>query len=249
MITIGYVRVSSKGQAERGLSLDAQAQAVKAYCDLYGLDLVEIIQDRGLSASTVRRRPGMMTLLDRVRENEAEAVVVYKLDRMFRTMRSALDILDEFKARGVAFHSVVEKWDTSTAIGEFAMQMVMAVAQLERKQIGERTRMVLRETKQVTRDDTPILAHRKKTGKLLVGAPPYGYRWVRKNLVPHPQEMALVHRVRAMHRDGMGKKKIAKILLKEKVLNRRGDFFDPTQLRRFIEADYYGEPDAAENAG
>lgn len=189
----------------------------------------------------MKKREGMLTLPIRIREKEANSVVVYKMDRMFRTMRDALDVLDEFKARGVAFHSVVERWDTSTAIGDFAMNMVMAVAQLERKQIEERTRMVLRETKVVARDDTPILASRKKRGKLLVGIPPYGYRWVRKNLVPHPIEMALVRRIRAMHREGMGKKKIAKVLIGEKVLNRQGDFFDPTQIRRFIKADCYGD--------
>lgn len=248
MIALGYTRVSSRGQAERGLSMEAQSQAIKAYCQLYGLDLVEIIEDRGISAKTVKRRPGMLTLIDRVREKEADAVVVYKLDRMFRTMRDALAVLDEFKARGVAFHSVVEKWDTSTAIGDFAMNMVLAVAQLERKQIGERTSMALRAMKKVTREDTALHRHRKKNGLLWVGLAPYGYRLRRKNYVIHPEEMALVYRIRAMARDGMKRKMIAKALTQDGVTTRRGTPFDPNQIRRIVDAEYYEEIPKLEGA-
>lgn len=209
MTTLAYTRVSTAGQSDHGLSMDAQERAIRDYCALYGLAPVEIIADHGVSAKTVNGRPGLADLLERVSTGEVSAVVCYKTDRMFRSLRDALAVFDLFKAKGVAFHSVMEKWDTSTAMGEFAMNMILSIAQLERRQIGERTSFVLQDKK-------------AQAGHAINGRAPYGYRWSRGHLVQVPEEQAVIRHILALHQAGLGVVNIALRLWVENIRGRRG---------------------------
>jgi site-specific DNA recombinase len=129
-VAIAYARVSTDKQSRDGLSLSAQESAIRSYCDLYELKLVQTFVDRGVSAKSIKGRPEMLRLIEHIDATPVDAVVVYKIDRMFRSVRDALVTFDMFKERRVEFHSVVEKWDTSTAMGEFAMNMLLSIAQL-----------------------------------------------------------------------------------------------------------------------
>ncbi|MDH5751824.1 MAG: recombinase family protein, partial [Deltaproteobacteria bacterium] len=189
MKTVAYVRVSTDKQSRDGLSLGAQEKAIRAYCDLYDLDLTEVLVDRGVSAKSIKGRPGMERLIELIKEHSIHAVAVYKIDRMFRSVRDALETFDLFKDNGIQFHSVLEKWDTSTAMGEFAMNMLLSIAQLERRQTSERTRFTLREKKVANSHINPVMSHRTISGKLTVGRAPYGWHWKNKILVENPQEM------------------------------------------------------------
>ncbi len=104
----------------------------------------------------------MERLLKTIHEERIQAVVVYKIDRMFRSVRDALLTFDLFKEQNIEFHSVVEKWDTSTAMGEFAMNMLLSIAQLERRQTSERTRFTLREKKMVSQPKNSVMRHRQR---------------------------------------------------------------------------------------
>ena len=81
---VGYVRVSTEEQAGRGVSVAAQETAVRRYCELHGLDLVDVVKDNGLSAATLAKRPGLVAVLERLRAGEADGIVVAKLDRLSR---------------------------------------------------------------------------------------------------------------------------------------------------------------------
>ena len=85
---IGYVRVSTEGQATEGVSLDAQASKIRAYCELNDFELVEIICDAGKSAKNTDR-DGLQQCLTMLSNNEASAFVVYKLDRLSRKVLDA----------------------------------------------------------------------------------------------------------------------------------------------------------------
>lgn len=164
MKTYGYARVSTAGQAEEGVSMSAQAAAITSYCETYGLDLVEIIEDAGQSAKTLRR-PGMERLLALVHEGRVEAVIVYKMDRAFRSSIDALTTMRDLQALNIEFHSVMEQLNTSTAIGRFVASIISSIAELERAQTGERTAFALAHIKD------------KNGGRQINGMPPYGYKW------------------------------------------------------------------------
>jgi site-specific DNA recombinase len=80
---IGYIRISTQGQTDDGISLTMQRQKIEGYCSLHDLDLAEVICDDGYSAK-VLNRPGVQGLLALVDAGEAEAVIIYKLDRPSR---------------------------------------------------------------------------------------------------------------------------------------------------------------------
>src|SRR5262245_9845331 len=93
MRVIGYIRVSTEEQATAGVSLSAQAEKVRAYCALYDLTLLEVVEDAGASAKTLER-PGLQRALSALRRGEADGVVVAKLDRLTRSVADMATLID-----------------------------------------------------------------------------------------------------------------------------------------------------------
>jgi site-specific DNA recombinase len=125
MKTVGYIRVSTDKQAERGISLEAQAEKIRAM-------------------ALVQGRPGMAKLLAMVEGGTIKAVIVAKLDRLTRSVKDLCELLERFEKRGVALVSVAESLDTGSAAGRLVLNIMAAVSQWEREAIGERTRDAMR---------------------------------------------------------------------------------------------------------
>lgn len=124
--TIGYARVSTEDQ-----HLDLQINALKlAGCSA-------IFEDQGISA-TAKRRPGFEQALASLQAGDV--FVVWKMDRAFRSLKNALNILEEFENRGVEFRCLTEDIDTTTAMGKCMYQIRHAFSELERNLIRERTK-------------------------------------------------------------------------------------------------------------
>jgi DNA invertase Pin-like site-specific DNA recombinase len=144
MKTVGYVRVSTDKQAERGISLEAQAEKVRAMALVQGVELSEIIVESGESAKSLNR-PGMAKLLAMVEGSTVKAVIVAKLDRPTRSVKDLCELLERFEKRGVALVSVAESLDIGySAAGRLVLNIMAAVSQWEREAIGERTRDAMR---------------------------------------------------------------------------------------------------------
>lgn len=97
----------------------------------------QIFTDQGISGTT-DKRPGLSQALACLQEGDV--LVVWKLDRAFRSLRHALDILEEFEKRNIEFRSLTDQIDTTTAMGKCMYQVRTAFAELERNLISERTR-------------------------------------------------------------------------------------------------------------
>jgi DNA invertase Pin-like site-specific DNA recombinase len=143
MNTVGYVRVSTDKQADRGISLEAQAEKIRAMATLQDRQLVEILVDGGESAKSLKR-PGMAKLLAMIDAGQVQTVIIAKLDRLTRSVRDLCELLERFERRGVALVSVAESLDTGSAAGRLVLNIMAAVSQWEREAIGERTRDALR---------------------------------------------------------------------------------------------------------
>src|SRR4030043_766794 len=96
---IGYIRVSTEDQAREGVSLDNQKSKITAYCQLKDLNLIEVIEDAGISAKNLKR-PGVQKVINMARKKQINAVVVYKLDRVFRSTVEALETTKLFDKCG-----------------------------------------------------------------------------------------------------------------------------------------------------
>src|SRR5580700_1755086 len=133
MKRVGYVRVSTDKQADRGVSLEAQAEKIRAMAVVHSANLVDIIVEGGESAKSLNR-PGMARLLALVDAGKVQTVIIAKLDRLTRSVKDLCALLERFTRRGVALVSVAESLDTGSAAG----RIMTAVSQWEREAIGER---------------------------------------------------------------------------------------------------------------
>lgn len=124
--SIGYARVSTEDQ-----HLDLQINALKlAGCSA-------IFEDQGVSA-TAKRRPGFEQALSSLQAGDV--FVVWKMDRAFRSLKNALNILEEFENRAIEFRCLTEDIDTTTPMGKCMYQIRHAFSELERNLIRERTK-------------------------------------------------------------------------------------------------------------
>lgn len=135
MRAIGYVRVSTDRQADRGVSLEAQAEKIRAMAGVHNAELLDIIVDGGESANSLQR-PGMERLLALVDGKKVQAVIVAKLDRLTRSVKDLCVLLERFERGCVALISVAESLDTSSAGGRLVLNIMTAVSQWEREAIS-----------------------------------------------------------------------------------------------------------------
>lgn len=138
MHAITYTRVSTSEQAEGGTSLDTQRQRCREYVEREGWTLVDEFEDAGVSGKK-ESRPGLDRLMRAARAGEFEALVVAKLDRLGRSTRHLLEVIDELDALSVRVVFLDPSVDTSTAMGRFFITTLAAIAELEHSMIRERT--------------------------------------------------------------------------------------------------------------
>src|SRR3984957_407067 len=208
MKTIGYVRVSTDRQAERGSSLEAQAEKIRAMALVQSAELSEIIVENGESGKSLNR-PGMAKLLALVDAGKVKAVIVAKLDRLTRSVKDLCELLERFERRGVALVSVAESLDTGSAAGRLVLNIMAAVSQWEREAIGERTRDAL---------------HHKRSNGERVGTIPFGYRLCAdgKHVEPDPSEQSVLDEIGRLRRSGHTLRGIAAALNHRALRTRRG---------------------------
>lgn len=135
-----YIRVSTQDQAE-GYSIGEQKERLLAFCKAKGWIAVKIFIDPGHSGSTLER-PGMEAMIKAVETGDADIVLVYKLDRLSRSQKDTLFLIEDvFLPSETDFVSMQESFDTSTYFGRAMVGILSVFAQLEREQIKERTLM------------------------------------------------------------------------------------------------------------
>lgn len=140
-----YIRVSTDAQREEGYSIDAQKEMLSAFCVSKRIENYEFFIDGGFSGSNLER-PEMKRLIAEAKEKKICRVIVYKLDRLSRSQRDTLYLIEEiFNPNGIDFVSMNESMDTSTPLGRLMLGILSAFAQLERENIKERTRMGMTE--------------------------------------------------------------------------------------------------------
>ncbi len=145
MKVVCYCRVSTEEQSVKGVSLAAQEAKLRAYCEIYDHQMVEVIVDAGQSAKSLNR-PGLQQALGMLKSGEAEGVLVTKLDRLTRSVRDLGELLEGYFQK-CALISVAEQCDTSSASGRLVLNLLISVSQWEREVLGERTSAALQHLK------------------------------------------------------------------------------------------------------
>lgn len=194
-----YCRVSTDAQAEEGYSIEAQQKALVGWCQSRGIERYAYYVDGGFSGSSLDR-PEMKRLIDDVAAGKIKTVVVYKLDRISRSQKDTLYLIEDvFNRHGCAFVSLQENLDTNSSFGRAIIGILSAFAQLERENIRERTRMGMLE--------------RVKAGYWMGGGTaPYGYRYDAGSGVLTPDRSAEnVAKIYELYLQGVSTAKLAAI--------------------------------------
>lgn len=134
-----YSRVSTSHHDQKP---EIQVNELRRFCASRGWDIAREIIDHGFSGST-DNRPGLKQLMALVRAKEVDAVVVVKLDRLFRSLKHLVATLEEFESLGVVFVAIKDNVDYSTPTGRLFVQILGSLGEFERSLLRERTLMGL----------------------------------------------------------------------------------------------------------
>jgi len=214
---IGYVRVSTQEQATHGYSLDAQIDKIKGYANLYDIELIDIVIDAGVSAKSLNRE-GLQTVLQALDSGKADAVIIFKLDRLTRSVTDWNTLIADYFTHK-ALLSVSDQIDTRTAAGRLCLNVLMSVAQWEREAIGERTSTALRQ---------------KQSQGQHVGSPAYGYEMLDKQLVKVASEYEAIALVKELKANGATLQQIADELNTQGIKTKRGGQWYPTTIKNLL---------------
>ncbi len=180
-----YTRKSSEEGLEQGFnSLQAQREACEAYVLSQageGWKVVPGLYDDGGFSGGNTERPGLKALLADITAGLVDIVVVYKVDRLTRSLHDFSRIVERFDAKGVSFVSVTQAFNTTSSMGRLTLNMLLSFAQFEREVTGERIR--------------DKIAASKAKGMWMGGRPPLGYDGKERKLVVNEAE---AKRVRAI---------------------------------------------------
>jgi len=184
-----YTRKSSEEGLEQSFnSLDAQREAGEAFVLSQrheGWRTVPARYDDGGYSGGTMERPGLKQLLEDVQANKVNVVVVYKVDRLTRSLSDFAKIVETLDAKGVSFVSVTQQFNTTTSMGRLTLNILLSFAQFEREVTGERIR--------------DKIAASKKKGMWMGGPVPLGYDLEARKLIPHPAEVELVRNILALY--------------------------------------------------
>lgn len=218
---IGYLRVSTAGQVEDGVSLDAQRAKVEAWALANDYELLGVQVDAGLSGGRADNRPGLQKAIAEACRHKA-ALVVYSLSRLARSTRDTLAIGEQLDRAGADLVSLSEKIDTTSAAGKMVFRMLAVLSEFERDQISERTKSALQ--------------HMRAQGCRVSGRIPYGFDLDSdgKRLVPNEAEQTGIATMRRLRAEGQSLRKIAEALRAEGIETKSGNLSWTAQALKVI---------------
>src|SRR3974390_2892387 len=209
-----YTRKSTEHNLDLAFnSLDAQREACEAYIRSQAGEGWQLVPDHyddgGLSGASLDR-PALQALLEEVRARRIDVVVVYKVDRLTRSLADFAKLIEIFDAHAVSFVSITQQFNTTTSMGRLTLNILLSFAQFERELIGERVR--------------DKIAASKRKGIWVGGPVPLGYAAVDKKLVVVPAEAEVVQTIFARYLE------LGSVGALAEDLNRRGIRSKPRRL-------------------
>lgn len=221
-----YVRVSTTHQIDKD-SLPLQRSDLTNYTKyVLGIDDFEIFEDAGYSGGTTDR-PAYQDMMNRIKIGEFTHLIVWKIDRISRNLRDFSEMYDELKKYNVTFISRNEQFDTSTAMGEAMLKIILVFAELERKLTGERV--------------FSVMISRAQKGLWNGATIPLGYEWDAETKFPRPcdAESKTVQYIFDQYEIIKSTTKLAKKLNIEKIPTKRNGTWTPRTVGGILTNPFY----------
>lgn len=221
MKAVAYIRVSTQGQGEDGISLEMQRERVTAWCVANGYELEELFAET-MSGGRASNRPEVLkaiALACKVRG----VLVVYSLSRLARSLKDTLAIAERLERAGANLASLTERIDTNSALGKMLFRLLSTLAEFEKDQLGERTENAM--------------SHLRKINRRISARIPLGYDLAKdgQTLVPNTVEQQVIDRICSMRQTGLSYAGITKILMKGRIATKSGGRWHPSTVKAVIE--------------
>lgn len=221
-----YIRVSTHWQVDKD-SLPVQREELTNYCKYaLGITSYEVFEDAGYSAKNTDR-PAYQTMMARMRTGEFTHLIVWKLDRISRNLLDFAAMYEELKRLGITFVSKNEQFDTSSAMGEAMLKIILVFAELERKVTSERV--------------TAIMYSRAANGQWNGGRVPFGYTYDKatKEFGINESERAVYEKMCSLYEETSSLMAVARSLNEMGLRSRSGHDWTPTTVSIVLKNPFY----------
>lgn len=221
-----YIRVSTTHQIDKD-SLPMQRQDLIAYAKLMlNTDDYVIFEDAGYSGKNTDR-PNFQEMMSQIRQGAFSHLLVWKIDRISRNLLDFATMYKELKDLGVVFVSKNEQFDTSTAMGEAMLKIILVFAELERNMTSERV--------------TATMISRASNGQWNGGRVPYGYNYdyETKDFSTNPIEAEIVHLIHDKYEEMRSLVRESRYLNEKGLRTRAGNLWNPVSLHIILHNIFY----------
>ena len=167
---------------------------IKDYCRYKDYDLIDVFEDNGISGMSIDKRDGYKGMLDYMKENSVDGVVVYSLSRLGRRMKDVIEFMDLLKKNNIKFFSIKENLNNEDKIGSLILNIMSSINEFEVENIRERIRDVKRE---------------KKKNGLVYGREKYGFNNVDGKLIKNEFEFNVIKRIKNLRSRGWSWRRIS----------------------------------------
>ena len=216
-----YTRVSTDLQAEKEFSsCESQEEKIQSYVKSQNnWQVAKVYSDAGYTGANIKR-PALQELLEDIKQNKIDIVLVYKIDRLTRSPKDFYELIEIFEQFQTGFISITERFDTSTPGGRLLRNIMLTFAQFERELVSERTR--------------DKLIERAKKGFFHGGHTPYGYERKNKRLVINEREANIVKMIFDDYVEHASVNKLFDNMKEKRLKDRQGKEFSKPFLARII---------------
>lgn len=225
--TAVYLRVSTEDQAKEGFSIAAQKEKLTKYVEVNDWELYDYFIDDGISGKNIKDRPELTRLIELIKKKEINNVLVYKLDRLTRSVKDLINLIELFEQYDCSFSSVTEKLDTSNAVGRMFIKIIGIFAEFERENLAERVSFGYEE--------------KTRQGNYTNSNGVYGYDYIvgKGDLIINEEEAELVRKTYEDYLNGKAMISIAKDYNLRHVPTKRGGDWSQSTIQSILTNETY----------
>ena len=205
---IGYVRVSSLIQKEKGNSIPNQISKIKSYCKLNEYELIDILSDDGISGMSKSKRKDYLKLIDIISNKDIDGVVVNDLSRIGRKMSDVVEFIDSMKKKNIEFHTIKEGINNDSNVGSLIINILSSINQFEVEMLRNR----ISEVKQY-----------KKSNNLVYGNLIFGKTKDGERLIDNVDELKVIKYMKNLRKRGYSYFKISDRLNQRNIKSKNGN--------------------------